>query len=367
MHAGQMKVAFFGPQGFADYFKIGGFESFIRRLAIGLSNSDNQVDYLLYDSPANNSVEVLPNLTVRYFQDFAPAAQRLLQGPYDHVFRVWLYRAHRLKYLSLQRSASANTRWHHLLLVWPDSLPKRLLATAEGFFSAPNGLLFCVSPRQYRALSRIRPNVVQIFPPVPEAYFLRPENKPRAGRIRVTFLGNLTKDKFIEEIIDLFMSLQKLPQFQFSIFGTHDHLNRHSSAMHEKLQSQDEIKYVNVEMNDYSPEVDLLVENVLENTDVFVQPYRTLNNTLEMPLLLLEAMAALCAVITTDIGNISYAYGDSKLILPLGDFPAQAEALLKELSAEQLLNERHRIYKRNLELKFNMTNVINNFEGFLRN
>jgi glycosyltransferase involved in cell wall biosynthesis len=362
-----MKIAFFGPKKFSDYFKIGGFESFIRRLATGLINFDNQVEYILYDSPADSSIEVLPSLTIRYFQDFAKASQRLITGNYDHVIRVWLYRAHRLKYLFLQRSCSNNTRWHHLLLVWPESLPKRLLAIGEGFFSAPNGRLICVSPRQYRIISRFHQNTRQIFPPVPEAYFLSPENKKLDGKIRVTFLGNLTKDKFIEEIIDLFNSLQKSQKFSFSIFGTYDRFNRHSAAIHERLQSQDAIDYVNVDMNNYSLEVDSLVAKVLKDTDVFVQPYRTLNNTLEMPLLLLEAMASLCAVITTDIGSVPEVYGNSKFIVPLQEFSAQAEVLLKDLSLEQLISERERIHKRNLELRFNITNVINEFEYLLRN
>jgi glycosyltransferase involved in cell wall biosynthesis len=360
-----MKIAFFGLKEFSDYFKIGGFESFIRRLATGLSNSDNMVEYVLYDSPADSSIEVLPNLTISYFQDFAKAFQRLRTGGYDHIFRVWLSRADRLKYLFLQRSFKQNIRWHHLFLAWPESFPKRLMTILEGFFSAPNGLLVCVSNRQYQAISRFHPIARQIFPPVPEAYFLSPQNKKLENKIRVTFLGNLTKDKFIEEIIDLFHRLQKSQKFHFSIFGTYDRLNRHSASMHETLQSQDEIEYVNVDMNNYSTEVDLLVENVLKNTDVFVQPYRTLNNTLEMPLLLLEAMASLCPVITTDIGSVSEVYGNSQFIIPLQEFPARAEALLNELSLEQLMAERERINKRNLELKFNMTNVIDEFQYLL--
>jgi glycosyltransferase involved in cell wall biosynthesis len=362
-----MKIAFFGAKKFSDYYKIGGFESFIRRLATGLINSDNQVEYILYDSPADSSIEVLPNLTVRYFQDFAKASHRLLRGSYDHVFRSGLYRAHRLKYLLLQRSSRSSTKWHHLFLFWPDSSLKRLITMIDGLFSAPNGVFFCVSPRQYRAISRFHQNTCHIFPPVPEKYFVSPENRKINEKIHVTFLGNLTHDKFIEEVINLFQRLHKSQKFHFVIFGTHDHLNRYSVAMHERLQLQDDIQYVHIDLKNYSAEVDLLVANILKDTDVFVQPYRTLKNTLDTPLLLLEAMAALCAVITTPLGSVPDIYGQSRFLLPLKSLPEQAENLLKSLTWEDLQAERNRIFKRNQELDFHLANVLKKMKAVLEN
>jgi glycosyltransferase involved in cell wall biosynthesis len=361
-----MRIAFLGQKKFLDYFKIGGFESFIRRLATSLANSGNDIDYILYDAAAQNSVKVLPNLTVNYLRTFEETSSRLLSGDYDHVFRVWLARRDRLKYLWLTRAGGGKTRWHHCYLAWPDSLIKRQLAILEGWLDARRGFNICVSPRQYQALKKFTRNVRLIIPPVPEEYFIRPENKSLEDRIRVTFLGNLSRDKCIEEVIALCTNLRKSPRFHFSIYGTHDRLNPHSAAMHNRLRSQHDIHYVNIDMEQYSGKIDTLVKDVLHATDVFIQPYRILKNTLDLPLLLLEAMASLCAVITTPAGDVASIYGESKFVIPLSQFLHQAETLLTNLSYEQLLTERKRLHRRNREINFGLASVAGRMEGLLR-
>lgn len=361
-----MRIAFFGQKYFFDYFKIGGFESFARRLATGIANWGNEVDYILYDAPAEYSVEVLPNLRVNYFRTFKEASSILLNGDYDHVFRVWLARRDRLKYLWLARTAGGKTKWHHCYLAWPDSLIKRHLAMVEGRLDSPGGYNICVSPRQYQALKKVGNKARLLIPPVPEDYFIRPENKGLDDRIRVTFLGNLSRDKCIEEVIALLTNLQKSPRFHCSIYGTHDRLNPHSVEMHNRLRSQHDINYVHLDMEQYSGEVDTLVKDVLHDTDVFIQPYLTLKNTLDLPLLLLEAMASLCAVITTPAGDVAKIYGESRFVIPLPQFLHQAENLLSNLSHEQLNAERTRLHRRNREINFGLASVAGRLGTLLR-
>lgn len=356
-----MRICFFGQQDFFDYFQIGGFESFIRRLALGLINSGNNVDYILYGSSSDNSRVAGPNLLLHYFRDFQAASQRLLAGAYDHVFRVRLSRRDRLKYLLLSGASSPKPKWHHIFLIWPESIWKRVLAIAEGRLSSPNGLLVCVSPRQYLALAKFFKSACQVLPPVPEGFFLTPENKGLDRKIRITFLGNLTRDKFIDEIITLFNKLGNSPHLHFSLYGTHDPLNRRAVETHNWLKAQQNISYMNIDMKSYSPDVDNLVRRVLRDTDVFIQPYRTLDNTLDMPLLLLEAMASLCAVVTTPLGSVAEVYGESKFIIPAQEFSQGVEPLLKNLTHDQLVSERKRIYARNKELNFNMACVMEKF------
>jgi glycosyltransferase involved in cell wall biosynthesis len=355
---GNIKIAFLGSRNIFDYFKIGGFESFIRRLSIGLINSGSKVDYILYDSPTATSIEVLPNLIVNYFHNFEQASQILRVNSYNHVFRVWLSPADRLKYLFLKGPSIRKTRWHHLFLAWPDSLLKRAMNGFESWVNSRNGLLVCVSPRQYIVMSRYFKNACHIMPPVPEDYYLSPEDKELGSKIKVTFLGNLTKDKFIEEIIDVFKHMQGYPHLSFSIYGTHDPLNSYSTEVHNWLKSQKDILYIHIDMKKYSAEIDNLVERVLKDTDVFVQPYRTLNNTLDMPLLLLEAMAALCPIITTPIGSVQEIYGPSNFVIPRDQFSIKAKDLLENLTYEQILLERERIYVRTKELDFSITSIM---------
>jgi len=357
-----MKIAFLGQKNFCDFFKIGGFESFVRRLAIGLAKSGSEIDYILYDSPPGNCLEPLPGLRLHYFNYYEEAITKLLSGAYDHVFRVWLSRRERLKYLLLRSSSPSRTRWHHLFLIWPDSIVKRSVAVFEAVLNSRNGLRICVSPRQYAVVGKYFQKSCHFLPPVPEAYFACLNEKKVNGKINVTFLGNLTKDKFIEEIIFLFNKFHDSDKYHdkyhFAIYGTHDHLNKHSVTVHEWLNNQQNITYVNINMETWSIEVDHLVKKVLQDTDVFVQPYRTLNNTLDMPLLLLEAMAALCPVITTPVGSVQQIYGDSQFLIPVHQFLTRAENLLKNLEYEEIMAERKRIDKRNKELGFNMANII---------
>lgn len=360
-----MRIAFFGQRKFFDYFMIGGFQSFIRRIAIGLCNSGHKVDYILYDAPLAESIKGLPNLTLYYFKSFNEAFQKLVTGSYDHVFRVWLSRRDRLKYLFLQKAAPSHTTWHHLFLAWPESLTKRSLAVGEGWASSRYGRLICVSPRQYRALSRFSRRACHFLPPVPEDYFLSPLAKKTDNKIKVTFLGNLTKDKYIEEIIVLFQGIQKYRQLDCSIYGTYDPINPNSVEVHNRLLAQKDIKYIHVDMSSYSLETDKLVKMTLTDTDIFLQPYRTLNNTLDMPLLLLEAMATLCPVVTTPVGSVPEIYGPSKFIIQSDQFLMEAENLLKNVTCEQIFLERGRIYERTKKLNFGITSIMEKFTSLL--
>lgn len=353
-----MKIAFFGQRKFFDYFKIGGFESFIRRLANGLASLGNEVDYILYDAPQERVMQAAPGLRMAYCRSFDEGVTKLLTGNYDHIFRVWLDRHHRLKYLWVTRTARGRTRWHHCFLAWPDSFTKRRLAAMEGWLDAPGGYNICVSPRQFQVIKKFKKRSCLIIPPVPAEYFLTPEQKGQNDRIRVTFLGNLTPDKCIAEVITLFGDLAKHSRFRFSIWATHNPLNPDSVEINHRLRSQKEIIYHHVDMESYSPASDAMVKNVLHDTDVFVQPYRTLKNTLDTPLLLLEAMAALCAVITTPVGSVPEIYGESRFLIPGQQFSRQAEIFLRNLTYEQIIGERNRIHERNQQLNFTMASLM---------
>lgn len=360
-----MKIAFFGQRKFFDYFLIGGFQSYIRRLAQGLAQRGHEIEYVLYDAPQEKGSQVAPRLTLAYCRTFDQGLTRVLTGNYDHVLRVWLSRQDRLRYIWAIRRHGPKTKWHQFCLAWPDAPLKRSLVVLDSYLSPFRGMAFCVSYRQYSAIKNYQKNAYLALPPVPEEYFLTPVQKGQNSRINVTFLGNLTPDKFGAEVIALFEKLQPDSRFRFSIYGTHDRSNPLSVKMHNYLQRQKAITYVHVDMEGYSLEIDALVRRVLQETDVFVQPYRTLQNTLDTPLLLLEAMASLCAVMTTPLGSVQDIYGRSRFLLPAEGFPERVENVLTCLTWESLLAERNRILERNRKLRFHQTAVLENLLAVL--
>lgn len=350
-----MKIAFFGHQKFLDYFQIGGFESFVRRLATFLSNNGCLVDYVMYGCHDEKEIAINSNLFLKYFTSFENAL-RVLEKPYDHVFPIKIDLSKRLQYIRFLAKNNLPTRFHYFALVWP-KLVKRSLILLETSLFSKNGKIFCISPRLYDLFKRFFKKTVFIWPPVPEVYYVRPDEKPKNNPMKITYLGNLTTDKYVEEVFELFLRQKMRDNYEFSVYGTFDPLNEKSESIHKKLLKQKEIRYLHLDRESYSSDIEQLVIRVLKETDVLFQPYRTLINTLDTPLLVLEAMASLCVVVTTRIGNVEDIYGESPFILSRENFFDEAMAVLERLNYQMILTERERLWKRNKMLLFDLENV----------
>jgi hypothetical protein len=73
----------------------------------------------------------------------------------------------------------------------------------------------------------------------------------------------------------------------------------------------------------------------LSNNDIFIQPYRTLASTVDLPLLLLEAQAAGCTTLTTLPKVLNdYLYDKSEAIE--GDFVEQSICRLNNIMSNSL-------------------------------
>lgn len=351
-----MKIAFFGAYGAFDFFKIGGCESYARRLATGLRAKGYQVDYVVYGAPAAEHRITPSGINLYYFPKLQDAVHTLAKE-YDHVLTMYLHPADRLRYLSYRHLYRRRLRFHQCHFSWPDSIMKRRAMFLDARLYPFNGRLFCVSLRQLAYIRRWSERCELLLPPVPENYFLAPPAKPQTDKIRVTYIGRTEPGKGIEDVLALFNLLKDLPEIDIELHGFHHRQSDISIKIHEWLSHQDKIRYFYTPLESYSSKVDDNARHVLQNTDILLLPYQKLSSTIDMPLLLLEGMASLCAVVTRAFGDIPTIYGSSPFLLGQRDeITTIAPQILK--ARECIHEERERIWRRTRELGFGLDQTV---------
>ena len=351
-----MQVVFVGFKSAFDYFRIGGCESFIRRLSAELIKKNIKVDYVLYGDKENKELKY-GGISLNYFISFGNALKFIEKKEYQHIITIYLLPMNRIRYALFRKNKDFSTRFHFIYFSWPDSLIKRKLYFSEAMFFPYNGKLFCISKRQYEYISKWAKNAVYLLPPVPENYFLHPNEKPINEKIKIIFLGRIDPGKGINEVIEIFNALKSNNKFECSIYGIHNPEHKEALKIHNWLKKHKEIKYIEVERQKYLPEIEEMIRNVLKNTDILILPYKRLSSTIDTPLTLLEAMASLCVVITKPFGNIPDIYGKSKFLISPENFVQDAIKLLNNISQENLVEERYRIYEQNKKLNFSTSSI----------
>jgi glycosyltransferase involved in cell wall biosynthesis len=357
-----MKIAFFGSYGAFDYFKIGGTESFTRRLAQGLIAKGYQTDFVLYGAPVQKRGPANLRIGLYYVTTLEKAFEILKN--YDQVLTIYLPPADRMRYLHFRRFNQRRLHFNQFYFSWPDSRIKRKLAFLDARLYPFNGRLFCVSPRQLEHVRQWSDRGALLLPPVPESYFKDLSATPGRDRVKVTYIGRTESGKGIEDVIKLFTLLQEHPQVDLEIHGFHHGETVHSVKIHQWLKRQKSIRYFYTPYESYSKEVEENVRIVLHGTDFLVLPYRKLSSTIDMPMLFMEGMASCCAVITRALGSIPQIYGPSPFLLPGSDNVATAAALVVA-GKDILRQERERIRRHVQELGFGLGRTVTRLVGIL--
>lgn len=355
-----MRIAIFNYCKGSDYFNIGGNESLLRRLTAEFVNRGVQVDWLLYGAAVARSVPVREGIQIRYFPDFSSATAALADG-YDHVITTYILPKDRLGWAKLRRAFVTRSKFHFIYLSWPENSLKRLAYFGEAKLFPYNGQLFCVSRRQYDYMSTWSRNTCFLLPPVSASYFVGSDEKNHSGKIRISFLGRVDLGKGIHDVLEIFRALGQDARYECVIYGIHFPFDRESVSLHKRLLSEPGVTYVPLDRQEYSPSVERFVQGVLRDTDIFLQPYQRLSSTIDTPLLLLEAMASLCVVITKPFGNIPDVYGNSHYLIGSRGFPAKALEIIRSVTWEEIKKERIRIARVNSIIDFRAAAVANRF------
>ena len=154
-----------------------------------------------------------------------------------------------------------------------------------------------------------------MLPPIPPIFF----SERGAGgeqKIKVAYIGRISEDKGVDGLIPALEEIGKnIAELDVRIYGYHNANDESARRLHERALSSEYISYA-PEPRAASEQSDAYMAKLLHETDILVFPYRELSGeTVDVPLLLLEAIASGCVVISTPVGDIPRIINDDRLIL----------------------------------------------------
>ena len=355
-----MKIAFFGSYHSFDYYNIGGTDSIARRLAKELLSRDDEVAFIHFGSPLDKHEVASDGISLFYFR-LIDHSLSSIAGNFDHIITIYIPPLYRHRWILFRKKESWRTRFHFLYTCRHESLAKRILGHAEARLFPYNGLLFCVSPRLYKEIGRFFSRATLLYPPVPENYFLKPDDKNNNERLCITYLGRIDPGKGTSIALNFFQYLAKKDSsIETRICGFPWKHRPASVQLHEQLLNQKLVPYIPSEYKKYSPNVDVNLREILRKTDVLFLPYKKLSSTIDTPLVLLEGMAHLCAVMTSPLGDIPTVYGTKDWMVR--DINEKRACLYKlKMLKAQISKERTRLLQQCKQLKFNQRNIAEQF------
>jgi len=359
-----MKIVFIGFKDSFDYNHIGGTDSIVRRLANELANLGDSVHFVHYGATTNKGCCIDQKICLKYFKTFSEALKYLKSIECGHVVSIYLKCQDRLHFARFRRSQKERFRFHHIYSGWNDLRLKRELLFAEARCFPFDGKLFCLSQRIYTCVSKWSKSAELLLPPVPESYFCNPEDKPEDGKLRITYAGRLDPGKGTSEAVDVFRHLAGWPNIETRVCGFAWSHRHETIQMHETLLVDPNIVYEPVYYERWSPKTDENLMHILRDTDILLLPYRKLSSTVDTPVLLLEGMANLCAIITPPLGDLHKTYGYSEFNLCDG-WSTDTVVKLIENARSHLGSERHRLMQRNAFLGFEVNSAVTRFRKLL--
>ena len=353
-----MKVAFIGDQDGFNYESIGGVENYMRRLAFDLVSLGCSIDMFFLNAKKQSITKVSDQIILHYEIANSHTIDKVLTD-FDVVLPVYLSFFSRLVFLFKVIIGNKRGIIVKILFNWQDNGIKRFIYFFEAMVMA--GTIICLSNRQFKYLDRlsylgkIKPSVVP--PPVPNSYFESEVDKLesfRSDSIEVVFVGRLDFGKGIDEVITIMESLSDDPRYRCSIYGIFFPQDLYGRKIHEELTNQNSISYFPIERSNFSEKLEYETGNILKKAHIFLQPYKKISSTVDAPLLIYEAMAALCLVVSRNIGDLQVIVGSDEYLLddlPEKDFIYQAVQKIKSIDKMAFRDEVRRVSQMNTAFK----------------
>jgi glycosyltransferase involved in cell wall biosynthesis len=301
MGFGKMKFIFFALADTFGYRQIGGTDSYMRRLTSALVEADQAVEWVFYES-ADTSEADEADIKISNFSTFQLAKDYLLECDDIVLVACYLRPKHKIKLRQLSQAGNI-TLWQ-LNFFYPDTLPKKIFKVFEAAYVRAEQIL-CASERLADFYKSCGLKSVFLPPIIPDTYFkvgyskIDEQSRLRALKKEGLFLGRLDPRKGILKAIDLMSAEEIQDKVNWTVSGILIETDEGNVAARETLKSMENIHLHLEDRSSYSEDVEKGVLTFFGNADIFVQPYESLSSTVDLPLLILEAQAAGCIVLTT--------------------------------------------------------------------
>lgn len=313
------KVIFFALDDTFDFDQIGGTDSYMRRLSKLLIGLGLEVVWVFYGAHKYSKVSH-EDVNVIKFEYFKDAVEYSISNSGSFLVTCFIKPIDRFRMIKHRLALRKNQiKLISLSFFYPDTFIKKVLRKIELKLVKYDDVI-CVSKRLYSFNEDIIDTVHYLPPIIPDAYFniglSKLSNKKNENKqVNALFLGRLDPRKGINEVIAILENDILSKQIHWTVSGIYIPEDKGNIEALNRLKNFDNVAFNEENRIAYSDKVENRVLDFFLNNDIFIQPYRTLASTVDLPLLILEAQAAGCITFTTLPEVLSdYLYGKSEAI-----------------------------------------------------
>lgn len=277
-------------------WRVGGIESYCRRIGAGLAAQGNSVVSLVHGDADNDLGDIVPGYSVREYADWGVLFRAALDLrpaciAFGHIRKTPLL-------LSLLYRASRVSQLIEFYFFDPPHYGSSRLKVMFYHRLIPS-VCIGASPAICDQLQAFGQDPLLLLPPVPDDFFVSVGDKRAGPPFRVGFIGRIGRDKGFHLVLQHFREAQAAlsGQFNFSIHGYYDEHNAESMQLADDARRQENLSVHLEPLGAWSLEREQSVKQFLREADLLYLPYLYLQDTLATPLLVLEGLAALDQVI----------------------------------------------------------------------
>jgi glycosyltransferase involved in cell wall biosynthesis len=283
------KITIISSRGVWSPGGVGGSDSYLRRLTLGLQETGHRVEHVFIEGGLYDSRSL--RRTIRDIGD---------QEAYKLVYRLSLY--HRLMFILFDADKERTVSFIPF-----SSIGLKRYIVYKSYLMVGRKIAVVSSSLFAEINSLTNKKVCLLLPPVPES-FLSP-NKTKE-RETIIFVGRVDERKGVDLVADLFDRLSL--EYNCIMYGVHIPGDEGVLTLHKRC-IRAAWKYVEVSQEEYNEKLDVSLKKWLDSATYFIQPYRSIGSTVDTPLLLLEALSRSCTILTSNIDQTKFLNDEFRL------------------------------------------------------